>query len=74
MQLIVTFASTAAAMAMEAYCRSAGVPGRIIPVPTQISAGCGLAWSAPLDSKLVIEQALLDCQLAAVGLHELELP
>ena len=26
-------------------CRKEDVPGRLIPVPRQISAGCGLSWS-----------------------------
>ena len=25
-------------------CLAAGVPGRLIPLPREISAGCGLAW------------------------------
>lgn len=34
-------------MAMERFCKEQGAAGRLIPVPRQISAGCGLAWSAP---------------------------
>lgn len=43
-QLIVTFSNTPEAIAMEKYCLANEVPGRLIPVPTQITAGCGLAW------------------------------
>ena len=28
----------------EKQCAECGVPGRIIPLPREISAGCGLAW------------------------------
>ena len=42
--LVVTFEATAAAMAAEKYCLEKGVPGRLIPVPREITAGCGLAW------------------------------
>ena len=31
-------------MAMEDYCHEHGIPGRMIPLPQEISAGCGLAW------------------------------
>lgn len=31
-------------MEMEAFCRDSGIPGRLIPVPRQLSAGCGIAW------------------------------
>ena len=44
--LIVTFDSTTDAMRMEKEAKEAGLPGRIIPLPTQISAGCGLSWRA----------------------------
>ena len=41
---IITFKTTTAAMAMEDYCHEHGIPGRMIPLPQEISAGCGLAW------------------------------
>ena len=41
---ILTFHTTSAAMAMELYCKEHGIPGRLIPVPRELSAGCGLAW------------------------------
>ena len=46
LKLVVTFHTTADAMAMEKACKEQNVPGRIIPVPRTISAGCGLAWCA----------------------------
>ena len=44
--LVVTFDATVQAMAAEKYCLANGVPGRLIPVPREITAGCGLAWKA----------------------------
>ena len=41
-RFVVTFATTAGAMAMEEACRAAGLPGRLIPVPRSITAGCGV--------------------------------
>lgn len=41
---ILTFHTTSAAMAMELYCKKHGISGRLIPVPRELSAGCGLAW------------------------------
>jgi hypothetical protein len=46
---IITFATTTAAMAMEARCNEQQIPGRLIPVPQSISAGCGLAWRIPAE-------------------------
>lgn len=58
LRLIVAFASTHDAMAFEETCLSRGVPGRLIPLPREISAGCGLAWSAPPGEEAAVRQAL----------------
>ena len=52
--LVVTFGATAAAMEAERRCQALGLPGRIIPVPREITAGCGLAWKAPLEAEAQI--------------------
>ena len=44
LKTVMTFSSTSDAMAMEAASREHGIPGRIIPVPSEIDAGCGLSW------------------------------
>lgn len=51
LKLVVTFHTTADAMAMEKACVQTGAQGRLIPVPRAISAGCGLAWCAPLEER-----------------------
>ena len=48
--LIITFHTTAAAIAMERLCRDKGLPGRLIPVPRELTADCGMAWCAPTDA------------------------
>ena len=50
-RLILTFHTTAAAIAMESACLRLGAPGRLIPVPRQITSDCGMAWSAPPETK-----------------------
>lgn len=42
--VILTFRTTTDAMAMEAQCAEQSIPGRLIPIPREITAGCGLAW------------------------------
>lgn len=42
--VVITFHTTAEAMAMEQYCMEYGIKGRLIPVPREISAGCGISW------------------------------
>ena len=56
-------------MEMEAFCRASGIPGRLVPVPRQLSAGCGIAWRMEAEvfaqyradiarSKIEIEQSV----------------
>ncbi|MCI1726105.1 MAG: DUF3343 domain-containing protein [Lachnospiraceae bacterium] len=45
---VLSFAATTDAMALEAKCREEGMPGRIIPTPSAVSAGCGLSWALPV--------------------------
>lgn len=58
-RLVVAFYTTHDAMAFEDYCHGVGAAGRLIPLPREISAGCGLAWSAPPDDEAGL-MALLD--------------
>ena len=51
LKLVVTFHTTAAAMAMETLCKAPSVPGRLIPPPRELTADCGMAWCAPLDAE-----------------------
>lgn len=55
MKLVVTFHTTADAMATERVCKNEKLPGRLIPVPRTISAGCGLSWCAgeELEAQLI---------------------
>lgn len=72
-KLIVTFHTTADAMEMESVCKRQNVPGRLIPVPQEISAGCGLAWCAepeclePVLSALeragIAKEAVCECMI-----------
>ena len=38
LKLVVTFHTTAAAMAMEALCKAQNLPGRLIPTPRELTA------------------------------------
>lgn len=62
--LVITFDATVQAMAAEELFRRTGLPGRMIPVPSQIAAGCGLAWKALPQEQDALCAAL---DAAAVG-------
>ncbi len=70
LKLIVTFHTTAAAMAMEQACKKLGVEGRLIPVPRTITAGCGLSWCTDLAEKEKIEQVLEEVGIERNAMHE----
>ena len=42
--IVLSFRTTLEAMEWEKQCHARQVPGRLIPLPREISAGCGLAW------------------------------
>ena len=42
--IVLSFAATPRAMCWEKECAARGIPGRIIPLPGEITAGCGLGW------------------------------
>lgn len=49
--LVIAFDTTAQALAAETLFTESGLPGRMIPVPSQITAGCGLAWKAEPEQR-----------------------
>lgn len=53
---LITFPTTCAAMRAERILLRAHAPGRLIPVPESVRAGCGLGWRvAPEDVTRVLE-------------------
>lgn len=70
LKLVVTFHTTSEAMKMEKACKENGVPGRLIPVPRTISAGCGLAWCAGLEDIEVIKEVLSKVGIKEEDMHE----
>lgn len=69
--LIITFHTTTAAIAMERLCQESGLPGRLIPVPREITAGCGMAWKAATKSRDELVAAAKDAGIDIDGAYEL---
>lgn len=69
LKLVVTFHTTADAMAMEKACKAEEVPGRLIPVLRVISAGCGLA-QALLEAIEQIKHVMQEKGIEKEELHE----
>lgn len=71
LRAILTFPTTTDAMAMERYCLARGVAGRLIPVPSVISAGCGMCWSAPVGAGAAVRAAAEAAAVRTEGYYEL---
>ena len=71
LRLVVTFHTTADAMAMEKACKGKS-EGRLIPVPRELSAGGGISWSAPLTERSVVEQILSESGIEYEEMAECE--
>jgi len=69
--LIITFHTTSAAMAMEALCAEKGLPGRLIPVPREITAGCGMAFRAEVEQEQSLLDAAKDAGIQVDGVYKL---
>lgn len=70
LKLVVTFHTTADAMAMEKACKEQSVAGRLIPVPRLISAGCGLSWCTDLEERERIKEVLHLVGIEEEEIHE----
>ena len=58
--LIISFPTTADAMAMEQIAKLYQIDGKLIPVPHCMSTGCGMAWKGLPDDQEKTIQLLKD--------------
>ena len=72
-QLVITFSTTTAAMALEKRAQEMGIFGRLIPLPSEISAGCGLSWKTKPEEKKKLLGFLDAEELKWEAMYELEL-
>ena len=70
---VLTFSTTSDAMALEAAAKEHGLPGRMIPVPSEIDAGCGFAWRCELEERDALLAGVAEYALAHEGVFEVEM-
>lgn len=70
-KVVVTFHTTTQAIFMEQCCRQENFPGRLIPVPRQISSGCGMAWCSPREERQKLKGLIEENGIEAEGIYEL---
>lgn len=69
--LVITFHTTAAAIAMEKLCHAQMLPGRLIPVPRELTADCGMAWRAECADRATLAALVKRESLETEGFYEL---
>jgi len=70
---LASFATTAAAMAMEQAACASGAPGRLIPIPRSITAGCGMAWRCETADRAACEKAAVAAKVEVAAWYEIEM-
>ena len=68
---VFTFNSTTDAFAFERACKNNDIPGRLIPVPRAISAGCGICWSVPAEDGEKVEEFMKASELRCSGIYDM---
>lgn len=71
--LVIAFDTTSQALAAEKLFTESGLPGRMIPIPSQITAGCGLAWKAEPEQRDVLCGALESADIRYSACRVLEM-
>ena len=71
--LVAAFSVSTDAIEAEAYFQEHGIEGRMIPLPGSISAGCGLAWSASLEQRPILENLIQEQKIKVQGIYEIQL-
>ena len=73
LSLVISFNKTTDAMAVEEYCLKNSIAGRLIPLPKEISAGCGLAWKCEISDKDNMIKVLSDINIKYDKMVELDI-
>ena len=69
--IVVTFHTTAEAMATDQACKKNNIVGKLISAPRALSADCGIAWRSGAETRADVERALDAARIEVAGIHEL---
>jgi len=72
-KLVITFDTTTQAFAMEEACEKHKLIGRLLPVPREITAGCGLCFCLSLDQEEELNFFLEKASCQFKQLYKMEL-
>ncbi len=69
--IVITFDTTTDAMMMEAFAKENKLAGKIIPIPNEISAGCGLAFKIETEDLEKVTKTLEENSISYEKIHKL---
>ena len=71
MKCLATYDTTHMALCFEKSCRNAGHSVKIIPVPREISASCGLACSYPCEAESAVRAIACEKDIEVTEYHHM---
>ena len=71
LRFVVTYFTTAEAMATERLCKEKGIEGKLISAPRSVSADCGIAYATEVSLRDVLLEALSEKGIEVQGHYEL---
>lgn len=72
LKVVVVFNSPTHAFALESACKKANIQGRLLPVPVELTGGCGIGWTSKIEDKVKLETFICEKNLKIKQLVELE--
>ena len=48
LKLVITFDNPTHAFAFESACKKGNIAGRLLPVPVELTGGCGIGWTSKI--------------------------
>ncbi|QTX31458.1 DUF3343 domain-containing protein [Aminithiophilus ramosus] len=72
MECLATFDTTHMALRFEKICRQADLSVRIVPVPRELSASCGLACRYPCEAEETVRGLVEEHRIDVLQLHRID--
>lgn len=72
-KLVIAFHKTSDAMKMDKINKDNKLPGKIIPVPREISAGCGMAYSIDISFEEKINELINQNNINYESMHHISM-
>lgn len=71
--IVVAFATNSDAMRAQSIFQTKKLSGRLIPIPTELSAQCGLAWRNEMNQKELLEKTITEEKIRFQSMQILDL-